>query len=51
MSDKSFSLRCIVCKVEFSESDIEVTEATDILICDLCAIERTGKSGDDYIIT
>jgi hypothetical protein len=36
-----FTLRCIICKVEFSESDIEVTEATDILICDLCAYERS----------
>jgi hypothetical protein len=36
MSD-DFALRCIICKIEFSESDIAVMEATDILICDLCA--------------
>jgi DNA-directed RNA polymerase subunit RPC12/RpoP len=36
----TFTLRCIICRAEFSESDIEVTEATDILMCDLCAYER-----------
>jgi DNA-directed RNA polymerase subunit RPC12/RpoP len=41
MSSGIFSLRCIICKDEFSESDIEITEATDILICDLCASERS----------
>jgi hypothetical protein len=35
-----YVLRCIVCKVEFSESDIDVTEAMDILICDLCALKQ-----------
>ncbi len=39
-----YVLRCIICKVEFSESDIEVMEATDILICDLCAHEQYVKS-------
>jgi hypothetical protein len=37
---EDFALRCIIFKLEFSESDIEVMEATDILICDLCAMNR-----------
>lgn len=32
--NEDFVLSCIICKVRFSESDIEVMEATDILICD-----------------
>jgi hypothetical protein len=46
-NSNKFKLRCIVCKIEFSESDIEVTEATDILICDLCAYERNKSEGEN----
>lgn len=45
-NNNKFTLRCIVCKVEFSESDIEVTEATDILICDLCAYHQIMKESE-----
>jgi hypothetical protein len=49
MVSERFSLRCIICKDEFSESDIEITEATDILICDLCAYGQMKNNNNNSI--
>jgi hypothetical protein len=38
MGNSLYTLKCIKCGIVFSDSDIGVMEATDILICDLCAI-------------
>jgi predicted nucleic acid-binding Zn-ribbon protein len=39
MGNSLYTLKCIKCGVVFSDSDIEVMEVTDILMCDLCAVQ------------